>query len=854
MRAGSAMARARSCLCRLLLILLVLLLPPPAAPGQPAGFQQISLLSSYEVVTPQRLGRERREASNSSSEQDKVSYAIEIEGQEYTIHLEKNKELLPKDFTVYTYDKEGKLQLEYPDVQDHCHYQGHVEGTLDSVVAVSTCSGLRGLVTIGNVTYGIEPMDSSSGSEHILYRLDNVKKEPTTCGVSTEGQEEEQAEGNPHPSMTQLLRRKRAVLHQTRYVELFIVVDKEKFEDFGKSETEVREHMVQLANLLDSMYIMLNIRIVLVGLEIWKYENMISMDGGAGDVLWNFVQWREKNLVVRRRHDSAQLVLKKGFGGTAGMAYVGTVCSKSHAGGINVFGRISIQLFASIMAHELGHNLGMNHDDQRGCHCGASSCIMSSGASGSRNFSSCSAEDFEKLTLNKGGSCLLNVPRPDETYSIPYCGNRLVDAGEDCDCGSPKECESDPCCEPGTCRLRSGAECAYGDCCKNCQLLPGGTECRASNNECDLPEYCNGTSQFCQPDFTVQNGHPCHNQEAYCYNGVCQHHDAQCQDIFGSKAKAAPNICFNEVNSKGDRFGNCGFHGHDYKKCSSWNAMCGKLQCENVKAMPVFGIKPAIIQTPLGDTDTTCWGVDFQLGSDVPDPGMVNEGTKCGNGKICRHFQCVSASVLNYDCDVEKQCHGHGVCNNNRNCHCEAGWAPPFCDTKGYGGSVDSGPPYNDKDTSLRNGLLVFFFLVLPLLVAAALAFVRRDRLKRCFRRLMSRCHSSLQSPPPRPDTEPRDYQHRGFSHGTPYAPRAVPTDMDPNTFPVPAYPVNQHPQQAFHQPYYPPPQYPAQQPPRLPSRPPPPQQKVVPQGPPQQKCLPQGQYYPSRPAPLPPK
>lgn len=37
-----------------------------------------------------------------------------------------------------------------------------------------------------------------------------------------------------------------------------------------------------------------------------------------------------------------------------------------------------------------------------------------------------------------------------------------------------------------------------------------------------------------------------------------------------AEAKAAPNICFAEVNSKGDRFGNCGFHGHDYKKCSSW--------------------------------------------------------------------------------------------------------------------------------------------------------------------------------------------------------------------------------------------------------------------------------------------
>lgn len=57
---------------------------------------------------------------------------------------------------------------------------------------------------------------------------------------------------------------------------------------------------------------------------------------------------------------------------------------------------------------------------------------------GSRNFSSCSAEDFEKLTLNKGGSCLLNIPKPDEAYSAPSCGNKLVDPGEECDCGTPK--------------------------------------------------------------------------------------------------------------------------------------------------------------------------------------------------------------------------------------------------------------------------------------------------------------------------------------------------------------------------------------------------------------------------------
>lgn len=62
------------------------------------------------------------------------------------------------------------------------------------------------------------------------------------------------------------------------------------------------------------------------------------------------------------------------------------------------------------------------------------------------------------------------------------------------------------------------------------------------------------------------------------------------------------------------------------------NAMCGKLQCENVLTSVIFGIKPSTIQTHIAGT--TCWGVDFLLGSDVPDPGMVNEGTKCGENKV----------------------------------------------------------------------------------------------------------------------------------------------------------------------------------------------------------------------------
>ncbi|XP_012879775.1 PREDICTED: disintegrin and metalloproteinase domain-containing protein 9 [Dipodomys ordii] len=753
--------------------------------GERLGFQQTSHLSSYEIITPWRLTRERRETPRLNSKQ--VSYVIQAQGKEHIIHLERNTDLLPKDFVVYTYNEEGTLISDHPNVQNHCHYRGYVEGVYNSSVALSDCSGLRGLLHLGNSSYGIEPLHNSLYFEHLIYRMDDVQQEPLKCGVPNKDTQETTNHGEEEqPSMTQLLRRRRAVLPQTRYVELFIVVDKERYDMMGRNQTAVREEMVRLANYLDSVLGVSNNHNTEYGIHILMEEIC---------------------------HEQYSYV-KKGFGGTAGMAFVGTVCSRSHAGGINVFGQINVETFASIVAHELGHNLGMNHDDGRDCFCGAKSCIMNSGASGSRNFSSCSADDFEKLTLNKGGNCLLNIPKPDEAYSAPSCGNKLVDPGEECDCGSPKECELDPCCEGSTCKLKSFAECAYGDCCKDCRFLPGGSLCRGKSSECDVPEYCNGSSQFCQPDVFIQNGYPCQNNKAYCYDGMCQNYDAQCQVIFGSKAKSAPRDCFIDVNSKGDRFGNCGFSDNEYKKCATGNALCGKLQCENVHDMPVFGIVPSIIKTP--SHGSYCWGVDFHLGSDVPDPGMVNEGTKCDAGKICRNFQCVNVSVLNYDCDVQEKCHGHGVCNSNKNCHCDSNWAPPNCEAKGYGGSVDSGPTYNEKSTALRDGLLVFFFLIV--LIICAFLFIKRNKLRKCPCKKRSQTYESDGKNPASVSR-----QSASASHSVSPVASSRQAPVQANRYPVPTYA--------------------ARQPQRFPSRPPPPHPKIPSQG----------NLVPARPAPAPP-
>lgn len=65
------------------------------------------------------------------------------------------------------------------------------------------------------------------------------------------------------------------------------------------------------------------------------------------------------------------------------------------------------------------------------------------------------------------------------------------------------------------------------------QYKAKGQECRISLDECDLPEYCNGSSASCQDDFFIHNGYPCRMNQWLCLDGICISGTKQCTDTFG---------------------------------------------------------------------------------------------------------------------------------------------------------------------------------------------------------------------------------------------------------------------------------------------------------------------------------
>nr|QIV64944.1 MDC-6a [Crotalus atrox] len=573
-------------------------------------------VNDYEIVYPRKVTAVPKGAVQPKYE-DTMQYELKVNGEPVVLHLEKNKQLFSKDYSETHYSPDGREITTYPLVEDHCYYHGRIENDADSTASISACNGLKGHFKLQRETYFIEPLKLPDSEAHAVFKYENVEKEdeaPKMCGVTQTNWKSDE----PIKKLSQLVVTAEQERLTKRYVELVIVADHRMFTKYNGNLKKIRKWIYQIVNTINEIYIPLNIRVALVRIEIWSNGDLIDVTSAANVTLKSFGNWRVTDLLRRKSHDNAQLltaiVLDED---TLGLASLGSMCNPKLSTGI-VRDHSPMNLWVAVtMAHELGHNLGMGHDGNR-CHCSTPACVMSAVLSKqlSYEFSNCSLNHYRTFIINYNPQCILNEPLRTDIVSPPVCGNELLEVGEKCDCGSPSTCR-DPCCDAATCKLHSWVECESGECCQQCRFTSAGNVCRPARSECDIAESCTGQSAECPTDDFHRNGKPCLDNLGYCYNGNCPIMFDQCIALWGSNVTVGPDACF-DINQSGNNSFYCRKENGVNIPCAQEDVKCGRLFC-NVN--------------------------DFLCRHKYSDDGMVDHGTKCADGKVCKNRQCVDVTT-----------------------------------------------------------------------------------------------------------------------------------------------------------------------------------------------------------------
>uniref|UniRef100_A0A3P8S3Z0 ADAM metallopeptidase with thrombospondin type 1 motif 18 n=1 Tax=Amphiprion percula TaxID=161767 RepID=A0A3P8S3Z0_AMPPE len=433
-------------------------------------------------VTSQRH-RSRRSLSPS------LHYRLSAFGQDMHLDLRPSSVVGP-GFTVQTISSEG-IAMVMDDAGFHnCLYQGFIRNHSSSSAAISTCSGLSGLIRVSQEEYLIAPLPqhlaklhnystpdghhphvvykrsaeyvvhtvfsspSGSSSQHHDYQHGKLQRQHF-CGRRKQYAPKLPTEDcfiMPDEFATPKLegegRVKRSPINSNRVgglnVETLVVADRKMLEKHGRDN--ITTYVLTVMNMVSSLFkdgtIGTDINIVVVSLLLLEQDPLgLTINHHADQSLNSFCQW-QSGLVGKggKRHDHAVLLTgldicswKNEPCDTLGFAPISGMCSKYRSCTINEDTGLGL---AFTIAHESGHNFGMIHDGEGNPCRKTEGNIMSptlAGSNGVFSWSTCSRQYLSRFLGTAQASCLVDEPKQIGQYKYPeQLPGQLYDADTQC--------------------------------------------------------------------------------------------------------------------------------------------------------------------------------------------------------------------------------------------------------------------------------------------------------------------------------------------------------------------------------------------------------------------------------------
>ncbi|XP_072889071.1 A disintegrin and metalloproteinase with thrombospondin motifs 17 isoform X3 [Hemitrygon akajei] len=399
--------------------------------------------AATELTIPRSLGTGAGAGAVAGRTGEHLQLALPAWGTELVLSLRRGLRFLAPAFTVEERGRGiGRLPTEH-----HCFYSGHVRHRRRSFASLSTCRGLLGYIQIGDDLLSIEPVNkinsSFSGEVHRIYRhrrsLTSKKNHISDFCKVIKGRQKLKRAADHRP-------RRNAIRLTNEYtVETLVVADSDMVEYHGAEAAQ--RFLLTVMNMVYNMFqhhslgIKINIRVTKLVL-LHNRPEQLSIGHHGEKSLESFCHWQHREFAARYLGnnqvpggrddypavDAAVFVTRTNFCvhkdepcDTVGIAYLGGACHPKRKCVLAEDNGLSL---AFTIAHELGHNLGMSHDDDHSS-CAENFHIMSGEWVKGKNpsdlsWSACSHDDLENFLRSKASSCLLETdPRSHHATRLP---------------------------------------------------------------------------------------------------------------------------------------------------------------------------------------------------------------------------------------------------------------------------------------------------------------------------------------------------------------------------------------------------------------------------------------------------